>query len=158
MRLVTTALLALTIAACGGAAAPPAPTGPTPVPTPSPSPTPATVTAECVESTAGLLEALQDIDARLNVGLTKVDYGTRVGDVRVAYERVDIADLDPLCISEMAIHLENALNEYVEANNAWSECFSDTDCDNDSVKPTLQEHWAEATRLIDLAEGAIPDA
>jgi hypothetical protein len=134
----------------------PTPTpGATPTPTPSPPPT---ISAECAELLQPLLDALEDLDARLNVGLNKSQYSDRVGDVSVAYSRLDASKLSALgtdCISTGAT-LEDAFNEYISANNEWSECLSDRDCSNDDVRPTLQRHWATATEEIDEVREQFP--
>lgn len=155
--LIVTALFA----GCGGATATPVPTGPTPKPTASPKPTPSpppTISQSCADELEGLLESLEELDGRLDVGLTYVAYGERVGDVSVAYNRVDLEAVKGMgldCVSTGAL-LENAFNEYIKAHNAWRDCFDRTGCTNDSVKPTLQAHWATATQKIDAARATFP--
>jgi hypothetical protein len=160
-RALVLLVLALSMAACSalptGTPGPTPTLGPTPTPTPVPTPTPAIVSAECVEELQGLLDELTDLNSRLGVGLNFSAYSERVGDVRVEYDRVDFEDLDPLCITEIGVPLEDAMNAYVEAYTAWNDCIGDTDCENDSVTPTLQKHWAEATEFLDAAERGLPD-
>ena len=115
----------------------------------------AALEAKCRQQTGGLMRSLQELDSRLSVGLVYQEYSTQVGDARVAYDRVSIGALDPECLTEVAIHLESAMNAYVKADNIWNNCITDLYCDNDSIKPDLQAKWSEATSLIGKAESGL---
>lgn len=147
------AVLLIVLTACTTAA--PA-DSPTPEPPATPTPVPA-VSAECAAKLQPLLDALQELDGRLDVGLTKVDYSERVGDVSVAYSRLDAEDLaaDPGCLPT-ATKLEQAFNEYQLANNRWSECLGRTGCETDDIESQLQGHWRSASERIDEASAALP--
>lgn len=124
----------------------------------SPSPRPETVSQECVATLQPLVVALEELDGRLDVGLTKVQYGERVGDVSVAYSRLDVAQLAGMglaCVATAAL-LEDAFNEYVQANNKWSDCFARTGCTTDSIESQLQAHWSTACGKIVEARRAFP--
>lgn len=101
------------------------------------------------------VETLQDLDSRLDVGLTFAAYSERVGDTRVAYDRVDIEDLDGGCLEHVGVPAEDAMNAYIRANNTWNDCISDIDCDNDSITPDLQSEWADASQLVGEALDAL---
>lgn len=45
------------------------------------------------------------------------------------------------------------MNAYIEAHSAWSDCVTDSACDNDSVR---QVKWAEATALLAEVRGRLP--
>lgn len=107
-----------------------------------------TVSADCVDQLGPLRDALIEIDARLDIGLTMIDYRNRVGDARVAYSRIEPDALDGPCL-QAGRRLESALNEYMEAQDKWAECIEDTDCSTDTVQPDLQVHWSAATRSLD---------
>lgn len=94
------------------------------------------------------MEALEDLDSRLNVGLNFANYSERVGDIRVAYDRIGFEDLGAGCIEHVGVHAEDAMNAYIRANNVWNDCISDIDCTNDSIRADLQAEWADATDLI----------
>lgn len=97
----------------------------------------------------------QELDSRLHIGLSYDEYTDKVGDLKVAYDQVDFdsADADQLdCLTAVGLPAEQALNQYTRAASAWSKCFDDVDCSNDSVKPTWQRHWAQATRKTNAAK------
>lgn len=156
-RVARVVFLAMLLAACAGAPAvsptpSPVPT-PTPVPTPSPSPTPPALSAACVAQLQATLNALEELDGRLNVGLTKVDYGTRLGDVSVEYHKIDIDAVaaEPPCLVVGQL-LEDAFNEYVKANQAWQDCVGQSgNCDT-----LLQGHWSAAHAKLVEARRSFP--
>lgn len=105
----------------------------------------------CRETLEPLQEALGELDSRLSIGLNYGDYGTRVADVQVVYDRLDWEALseDIDCLGGVGVPLERAFNQHIRAQNMWSECFDDWDCDNDSISPSLQSHWAKASRGVE---------
>ena len=107
---------------------------------------------KCQTQVGPLMHAEQNLDSHLTVGMNYHDYGMAVGDVQAAYDQTPIHQMDFACLSTAGVRLEKALNEYVKASNAWSRCFSDINCSNDQVKPTLQKHWASATGFIAQAK------
>jgi hypothetical protein len=111
--------------------------------------------AECRQRTSGLMAQLQEIDSRLSVGLAYAEYSTQVGNARVAYDRVPIKTLDPDCITDVALHLENAMNTYARAESTWSDCINDYGCDTDSIQPELQAKWSESTSEINKAKSGL---
>lgn len=110
----------------------------------------------CDQGLGGLLEAAQDLDSRLDVGLNYDEYSDRVADVNVAYNNIDFKnDLDFTCISAAGLSLEKALNKYVDAYRVWDECFADINCDNDSIDGELQTNWFAASSAVDRAKRGI---
>jgi hypothetical protein len=101
------------------------------------------------------VDELQELDSRLDVGLTFAAYGEKVGDASVAYDRIPFKKLDFDCTLEVGVPAEKALNLYIEANNIWNDCVSDIYCSNDSITPKLQRKWAQATRKIRQARSAL---
>ena len=149
LRSIGTLVIATLLASCGGGALVPtsaanssAPASTTARPTPIPE------AVSCPDPVVTFVEALEELDSRLTIGLNFTDYSERVGDARVAYDRIDVADLDEACLDQVAVPAEDALNAYVNAYTIWNDCISDADCDNDSITPELQAKWAEATELI----------
>lgn len=63
----------------------------------------------CRAAFSDLLDAAQDLDGRLDVGLTFADYASRVGDVSVAYKRADF-DVELDCLTTVGLPLEKALS------------------------------------------------
>ena len=166
-RLASLGLTLLLAAACGGAAPTPSPvpTGPTPAPTatprPTPSPTPSpppTVSQACSDELAGMTDALEELDGRLDVGLTKADYGNRVGDISVESNRIDVEKLTAQgadCLG-VALLLNAAFLEYIDANTIWGDCIQSTSCSTSSIEPQLQAHWLTAHQKIEDARRQLP--
>jgi hypothetical protein len=110
---------------------------------------------ECRRQTGGLQRALEELDSRLGVGLAYDDYSTQVGDASVAYDRIPIGRLEQDCLLEVGVHLEDAMNAYIKADDTWGDCIVDFGCDVDSIDPELQMRWAEATREINKAKAGL---
>lgn len=144
MRTALVVLMVLAAAGCGGGAA-----------APNSSPTPGRVSQECVAEVGGLVEALFQLESRLNLGLSFADYGVRVGDARVAYDRIRVDRLDQACL-RMASKAEEALNAYIRAYGTWNDCVQLPGCTNDSVIGQLRQEWSKASDLIRDARAALP--
>jgi hypothetical protein len=163
------AVLALTAAACGGAAAPTGtatPTGPTPVPTPtqrptpSPTPSPEVITAACGEAMTPLFDALFELDARLDTGITHQAYGDALGEISIAYNRMDfdeLAEEDPRCIPLVGLDLEKAFNAYIDGGKIWGDCIQSPSCEVDTFAPKFQAKWTEASEILDRVRDQFPD-
>lgn len=158
-------LIAGVLASCGGPTATPVPTGPTPRPTatprPTPSPTPTpppTVSQACADELEDMADALDEMDGRLDIGLTFADYGDYLGDISVASNRLDIdalGDEGADCLA-VALLLNAAFLEYIEANDIWNDCIQSTSCSTSSIETKLQGHWAVATDKNDEAHEQLP--
>jgi hypothetical protein len=158
------AVVMVLLAACAEQSPAEGEASPRPSPTASPTPTidPAEEVAVvnqaiCEEQLGPLLEALEDLDSRLGVGLVFQDYTNRVGDVSVEYDRVRFGALPIDCINEVGVPLENALNAYIRADNRWNECIGDFGCDIDSIEPELQRRWREASQETRMGRQGLRD-
>ncbi len=147
-------ILSVLITACGGAVVPADKPPVVGAGTPTKAP-PAVVAVSCPDEISDFVAALQELDSRLDIGLNFQEYSERVGDARVAYDRVDAEDLDASCIEHVGVPAEDAMNAYIEANSTWNDCISDPDCSNDSIATELQAKWAEATELIEEAKDGL---
>jgi hypothetical protein len=149
--------IAVVVAACGGGIVPGGGSTDRAV-TASPSPTmdvPDVVPISCPDEVIDLVETLEDLDSRLSVGLNFAAYSERVGDAQVAYDRIDVKDLDSGCIEHVGAPAEDAMNAYIRAYNIWNDCIGDIECENDSITPDLQAEWADATGLIQEARDGL---
>ena len=108
---------------------------------------------KCQRQTAQLQEKLEQINSRLSIGMDYDEYGERLGDARVAYDRVPINRLEPPCIRGVAIHLERALNAYNKVLGTWGDCIEDYYCDfsEGAANRTAQTQWAKAGSSINKA-------
>jgi hypothetical protein len=109
----------------------------------------------CRRKLAPLVNSLSEIDSRLNVGMNYGEYGDRLGDTQVAYDRTvkAIRKQTPECI-DAAVALEDAFNAYLKVYGVWGDCIDDYYCDFSEGVPNdkAQAGWAKATRAIDKAE------
>ena len=115
--------------------------------------------ADCDEQIGEFVKALQDLNARLNVGLAYSDYGTRVGDVSAAYERIDLAELgeQEQCLAAAGAG-ENAFNSYQRAQDVWSRCvreFNAPNCKRAAMLTRLRSHWSDASSQISSMEAIL---
>jgi hypothetical protein len=109
----------------------------------------------CTKQLRGLMDALQVVDARLDVGLTQSEMSSLVGKASIAYSRIDPKSLDGKCLSAGA-SLETAFNRYNTTVSDWNECIYDYACDVDAdVLPGMQRAWAKASGTIAKAERLI---
>jgi hypothetical protein len=116
----------------------------------------ATVSTGCATQLQPLYDALTAVDGRLGVGMNFGDFSKAVGYANVAYRRIDFATLDATCVTAAGVPLENALNSYVEAYNAWNKCMQSTKCDDAVNTATLQVIWSGATSQLDTVKAAWP--
>lgn len=114
---------------------------------------------KCEQALAGITDALEQINSRLSVGMNYSEYGDRLGDVQVEYDRIDIKALpsiDAKCL-DAAVRLENAFNLFNEVHTLWGDCIEDYDCDFSEGEPNrkAQEKWRRAGQTIENAKGVV---
>jgi len=147
-RLAALALIAGLLVGCGGAPARTLPNG-SPV---------AVIDQDCADRIEPLYDVLKDLSSRLNVGLSKVQYAERLGDVRVEYDDAIRGGTFPsgACFTTVK-KLEDALNEHIAANNRWGDCIASPSCDVDTdALPELRTHWTRASALVEEVALALP--
>ena len=104
---------------------------------------------QCDSQVGPLVTALDDLNGRLDVGLTFDQYDEKLGDVWVAYDKIVWGTLGSKSKCVLAgVHAENALNNYSDAYNIWKDCLGDMNCDLDSIDPSRQAKWTPASRQI----------
>lgn len=107
----------------------------------------------CSASQSEVISALNDVSARLDVGLNMQEYSKAVGDASVAYREGDPGELDVDCLGDVAVPVEAALNQYIKAARRWNKCIQDIDCDVDSID--LQSYWTRASSKTADAESGL---
>lgn len=118
---------------------------------------------QCEDTYGDLLEAEQEINSRLGVGMKPDTYFDSVSDLKVEYDKsigaaAPDADMDAYaCIQDVALPLEKAFNKFAEANNIWNDCVTDIDCDSDSITSRLQSRWSSASTQIEKSTQALKD-
>jgi hypothetical protein len=147
-------LLAMCVAAgCGGGGGTTGAAAPATTATTAPATTEQVGDPACADQLGDFVEKLRELDSRLGIGLNFENYSTKVSDTKVVYDQIAFEELGQECVSRVGVPAENAFNAYVKAYNVWNNCIGDINCDNDSIKSTLQARWAKATLLIDRAGG-----
>jgi hypothetical protein len=114
------------------------------------------IAAACVEQLSDLTNALTDLDSRLSVGMSFAAYGEKVGDVRVAYDRVPFDKLDADCVAGLGKPDEDAFNAYIRAYNIWNDCIKDTACKTAGIETKLQAEWSGATAILAGVKNRLP--
>jgi tetratricopeptide (TPR) repeat protein len=112
---------------------------------------------ECAASMKDFRDAIKELDGRLDIGLSYDEYSTQVGDVSAAYSQSDFDAGGFDCISRVGLPLEEALNAYRKAYQAWNKCFEDYACEVDSIDPQLQKHWTRASDQIQRSDDALDE-
>lgn len=112
---------------------------------------------QCEGQLNDLIDAEEELNSRLSVGVPFADYSQLVGSVRVAYDQVGFIHLKPDCLLQVGSPLEDALNSFAKAGSQWNDCIQDFDCAVDSIDPDLQKQWSAAEVKIELAKSALAD-
>lgn len=141
--------IAVVLSGCGGSVVPGSVASGGTVPSSTP------VAVNCPQPMKDFLLAIEDLDSRLGVGLNFQDYGTKVGDVKVVYDRIVPADLSGECATSVGTPAEAALNDYIAAYTTWNDCVGSTSCTQASITSQLQAKWADATEKINQAKNAL---
>jgi hypothetical protein len=111
----------------------------------------------CLREVGPILRRLEALEGQLAVSITYQEYRRMLGRVSSAHSGVNVRALDLPCLSRAAVPAEKALNDYIKAENTWSNCIDDFDCDIDSIDPRLQRNWAAATRRTSRASGYLEE-
>jgi hypothetical protein len=109
----------------------------------------------CNDRVEDFFSALQELNSRLDVGLSYDDYTDQVADVKVAYDQADFGNLHNFDCLRAAVPGEKALNQYVEAAGAWGDCIEDFNCDIDNID--LNGYWLKASVFVDRAQTNLSD-
>jgi hypothetical protein len=106
--------------------------------------------AACNSQIGDVVSALNDLDGRLNVGLTYDKYSASLSNASAAYNTIVVKDLSQACLSAGA-PAESALNAYIAAHDIWKDCIDDIYCAMSSVRPKMQDKWSVAAREVKQA-------
>src|SRR5207342_3306041 len=98
----------------------------------------------CPAQVGAFVESLDSLRRQLAVGLSYEEYAARVKSLRHSYDDLPIDRLGIGCLKTTGTSAEAALNEYIDAANAWGECLADASCDTATIEPVLQRKWREA--------------
>jgi hypothetical protein len=122
----------------------------------APSPRPASrpaVARVCGSDLTRFIRSLDGLRDQLAVGLTYDQYLENVRQLRRAYRAIPVAAEPVQCVVGAGVPAERALNQQIEAANAWGDCLAES-CELSSVEPEIKRRWARASVLItDAQEG-----
>lgn len=106
----------------------------------------------CSAEISPFMNVLENVNARLNVGMSQQDLSGLIGDASVEYQRIDIESLGTGTCLSVGAKLESAFNKYNATVSEWNTCIYDTSCSLDEdVLPAMQKKWGSASLLIDIA-------
>jgi hypothetical protein len=107
----------------------------------------------CGAELTRFIRSLDGLRDQLAVGLTYDQYLENVEKLQRAYRGIPVAAEPVRCVVGAGIPAERALNQNIEAANAWGDCLAES-CDLSSVEPEIKRRWARASVLItDAQEG-----
>lgn len=106
---------------------------------------------KCKQAMGTLRREVQELDGRIEIGLSFQEYQTQVGDVSAVYRQGEFEDAGFDCLQAVGLPLERALRQHERAYDKWGECIEDFDCDIDAIDPELQDHWLKAQQSLDEA-------
>src|SRR5262245_18881107 len=132
---------ALTLVACGGGGG--AESGAT-VSAPSKqgdglAPRPAR--ARCGADLTRFIRSLDGLRDQLAVGLTYDQYLENVRRLQRSYRQIRVEHEPARCVVGAGAPAERALNQHIEAANAWGDCLAES-CEIPSVEPEIKRRWA----------------
>lgn len=104
----------------------------------------------CPKQLGAFVDSLDALRRQLAVGLPYDDYVARVKRLRASYEEIPVQRLTFDCLAA-GTPAEKALNEHIDAANAWGECLADASCTTATIEPVLQRKWRIASRFLSPA-------
>lgn len=108
---------------------------------------------DCRERTQPVMEAVQELNSRLDIGMNQDDYSSKVGDVKVAFDRVSSEEVSAECRKAIS-ELGRAVEAYAEASAEWNDCITSSYCS----EPDLQPHWDRAASRVERASALMRDS
>jgi hypothetical protein len=105
----------------------------------------------CRDETRRPLRRLEELNSRLLVGLNYNDPASYLGDVRVAYDRIDTYEVGASCRSGVIDPLEDGYNAHVRALRRWRRCINDYYCELSDIRKALRRRWSRAEELAEQA-------
>jgi hypothetical protein len=107
----------------------------------------------CGRDLTRFIRSLDGLRDQLAVGLTYDQYLENVKNLQRAYRAIPVAGEPVRCVVGAGVPAERALNQHIEAANAWGDCLAES-CELPSVEPEIKRRWARASVLItDAQEG-----
>lgn len=109
----------------------------------------------CLNQLGGFLGSLDRLRDQLVAGVTYEQYVEELSDVRAAYSRLPVNEIELRCLRRVGSTGERALNRYIDAAEIWSDCVELAGCQSASIEARLQRRWRQGSRLLSRAEDGI---
>ncbi|HEU5106197.1 MAG TPA: hypothetical protein VFU11_10180 [Solirubrobacterales bacterium] len=109
----------------------------------------------CAMRTADLIVALDELREDLLVGLPYEEYVEEMRRIKRIFYRVPGERMSLSCLTGAAGLAGGALNEYIYAANAWTECISDRRCDLAANEPVIERKFWVAGTVLTSAHQAL---
>jgi hypothetical protein len=106
----------------------------------------------CPHQVRSLLNSLETLRRQLAIGLSYEQYAAKMRDIRARYDAIPVDRLAIDCLATAGTPGEQALNQYIDAANAWGECLADASCTTASIEPVLQRKWRVASHFLSQAQ------
>ena len=114
--------------------------------------------AVCEERLGKFRKALVELDEQMAIDIGYDDYEARVSDLKVLWESVDVRALEhgmPECWA-VAYAGWDALFEYMEASDLWTDCWQNVSCrTGETEQPLLFENWQRAAASVASMEAGL---
>ena len=150
---VLIAAIALTLSACGGDSSTTSAGSATAKPRQQAK---SAATGEgCPDQLNAFLDSMNTLRRRLAVGVTYDEYVKEMTEVRAAYDDVPVERLALDCLTGSGSPGERALNEYIDAANAWGECLAKAGCDAATIESRLRSEWQVASHFLSVAQAEL---
>lgn len=158
------AVLALALSSCGGDS----PEATAKAGTTTDSTAPAGTTAKskpktapasrCLAQLDPFLKAMDALRTSLVAGLAYEQYVAEVKKIMATYDAVPVGELTLGCVQAAGTPGEKALNRYIAASNAWTDCVEVPTCEAVSIEAPLQNKWREASEYLSKAERGLAES
>jgi hypothetical protein len=102
----------------------------------------------CPHQVSAFVGSMEALRRQLAIGLSYEQYAAKVKGLRAGYGEIPIHRLTLGCVSSAGTASERALNQYIDAVNAWGDCLADASCATATIEPVLQRKWRVASHHL----------
>ena len=108
--------------------------------------------ASCPRTIHRFVDALTEVDGRLDLGIDFNEYRGLISKAHVAYARIPWSQIADPCLSSVGVPSEKAMNEYTVAYNIWAKCIAALNCGRGAAADRqMQFRWRRARQNLQRA-------